>query len=247
MSRTGPLFADIGNSTIKVAHLVNERVECLSYTNHQNVPNELLSSIDLLSNVGLSITQQHEWFGNCPSVHDVLGRLPLSLAYARPKLLGQDRIAAMVGAWFYNTKTKDGKGSFAVIDLGSCVTIDIVDKEGKHLGGNIDLGVQWRIRAANTFSENLPMIAVDDNCGVVSGFLADNTQQALDYGIISGFLRQQVHNVKICFEQYGVQRVFLTGGQARWVNRFLPKQDFGEIIVDEDLVIRGLNDIFALD
>ena len=76
--------------------------------------------------------------------------------------------------------------------------------------------------------------------------LANNTLQALDFGIVSGFLRQQINHIKTCFEQYGVERVFLTGGQSSWIAKFLPKEEMREIIVDEDLVIRGLNDIFAL-
>lgn len=241
-----PLFADIGNSTIKIARLINGSVERLSYTDHQSAPTDILSSVSLLSNVGISLTKQREQFGECPSVHDMLKGLPLNLAYNYPKKLGQDRIAAMMAAWSYDISDTKKKGSFAVIDLGSCVTTDIVNSKGKHLGGNIDLGLLWRIRAAHTFSENLPLVDIEDSAKGLDGFLASNTLQALDFGIVSGFLRQQINHIKICFEQYRVERVFLTGGHASWIGRFLLKQGIGEIIVDEDLVIRGLNDIFAL-
>lgn len=241
-----PLFADIGNSTIKVARLVNGRVERLSYTDHENAPKELLSSVSLLSNVGMSIENQVAQFGDCPSIHDVLDQLPLKLTYARPKELGQDRIAAMMGAWSYNERSNQQVDAFAVIDFGSCVTTDIVSNHTVHRGGNIDLGLQWRIRAAHNFSENLPLVNVDYSAAGLTAFLANNTQQALTSGIVSGYLRQQVNTIRICFEQYGVRRVFLTGGQSPWISQFLTEEDLGEIIVDEDLVIRGLNDIFAL-
>ncbi|HAB90210.1 MAG TPA: hypothetical protein DCF84_06700 [Bacteroidetes bacterium] len=241
-----PLFADIGNSTIKIARLVNGSVERLSYTDHQSAPSDFLSSVRLLSNVGMSLTKQRERFGDCPSVHDLLKRLPLNLAYTHPKQLGQDRIAVMMAAWSYDNIKIQKRGSFAAIDFGSCVTTDIVDSKGKHMGGNIDLGLLWRLRAAHNFSENLPMVDMEDSVPDVDGFLANNTLRALDVGIVSGFLRQQINHIKICFEQYGVERVFLTGGQSSWIGRFLPKEDLREIIVDEDLVIRGLNDIFTL-
>ena len=240
-----PLFADIGNSTIKIARLVNGSIERLSYTDHQSAPTNLLSSVSLLSNVGMSLTKQREQFGDCPSVHDLLKMLPLSIAYTNSRQLGQDRIAAMMAAWYHNKKKPKSKGSFAVIDFGSCVTTDIVNSKGEHMGGNIDLGLQWRLRAAHTFSENLPMAEIGDSINSLDAFLANNTEQALDYGIVSGFLRQQTNHVKICFEQYGVECVFLTGGQSPWISRFLPKGDLREIIVDEDLVIRGLNVIFT--
>ena len=121
-----------------------------------------------------------------------------------------------------------------------------MNSKGKHLGGNIDLGLLWRLRAAHSFSENLPVVDIGNSAQDLDGFLANNTLQALDFGIVSGFLRQQINHIKTCFEQYGVERVFLTGGQSSWIAKFLPKEEMREIIVDEDLVIRGLNDIFAL-
>ena len=75
-----PLFADIGNSTIKIARLVNGSVDRLSYTDHQNAPKDLLSSVSLLSNVGMSLAEQQARFGDCASVHDLLDRLPLNLS-----------------------------------------------------------------------------------------------------------------------------------------------------------------------
>ena len=241
-----PIFADIGNSTVTIGRFINGSVERLAYTDHQNLPTNLLSSVCLLSNVGMSLTKQQEYFGACPSVHDMLERMPFRLAYSNPKQLGQDRIAAMMAGWCYNDKKNRLKRSFAVIDFGSCVTTDIVNSEGNHMGGNIDLGLLWRLRAAHNFSENLPMVDIGDSINGLDAFLANNTHQSLDYGVVSGFLRQQVNHIKICFEQYGVESVFLTGGQSSWISQFLPKEDLGEIIVDEDLVIRGLNDIFAL-
>ena len=84
-----PLFADIGNSTIKIARLVNGSVDRLSYTDHQNAPKDLLSSVSLLSNVGMSLAEQQARFGDCASVHDLLDRLPLNLAYNHPKQLAR--------------------------------------------------------------------------------------------------------------------------------------------------------------
>ena len=84
-----PLFADIGNSTIKIARLVNGSVDRLSYTDHQNAPKDLLSSVSLLSNVGMSLAEQQARFGDCASVHDLLDRLPLNSAYNHPKQLAR--------------------------------------------------------------------------------------------------------------------------------------------------------------
>ena len=73
---------------------------------------------------------------------------------------------------------------------------------------------------------------------------------AMGFGIVSGFLRQQLDNVRFCTQQYDVQYLYITGGLAQWIYSFLSKEDWiknkrQEIFVDEDLVIRGLSDIFA--
>ena len=82
------------------------------------------------------------------------------------------------------------------------------------MGGNIDPRPSLRLLAAHNFSENLPMVDIGDSINGLDAFLANNTHQSLDYGVVSGFLRQQVNHIKICFEQYGVESVFLTGGQS---------------------------------
>lgn len=51
--------------------------------------------------------------------------------YRRPDQLGVDRLLAMVAA------RAEGKGPFCVVDVGTAVTIDMVDSRGNHLGGLI--------------------------------------------------------------------------------------------------------------
>ena len=51
--------------------------------------------------------------------------------YRRPDQLGVDRLLGMVAA------RAKGKGPFCVVDVGTAVTIDLVDSGGNHLGGLI--------------------------------------------------------------------------------------------------------------
>lgn len=55
----------------------------------------------------------------------------LKNAYQNPTQMGADRWVAMLAAW------QQLHDSFCVIDAGSAITIDWVDKEGQHLGGYI--------------------------------------------------------------------------------------------------------------
>tara|TARA_B100000925_G_scaffold167975_1_gene126397 strand:+ start:237 stop:992 length:756 start_codon:yes stop_codon:yes gene_type:complete len=245
-------FADIGNTRIKIAKVVGDNVVRVFHGDHALVDKEICSSVKLLSNVGMSELQKKSLFGTCLTIHDMVGHIPLTLAYQDPMSFGQDRLAAMMGAWGALQKV-DKRGILAVLDAGSCVTIDVLDNKGCHLGGNIDIGLQWRLDAVHDYADNLPLLDFDlvkDSTVSPHSFLAANTKDALAYGIVSGFLRQQQQSLKFCIERYGVNYLYITGGLGSWINSFLAEEDWAkeggcEIFVDEDLVIRGLSDIFA--
>lgn len=56
--------------------------------------------------------------------------------YAEPGQLGVDRWAGVLGAW------SRARGSAAVVvDAGSALTIDLLDRDGQHLGGSIAPGL----------------------------------------------------------------------------------------------------------
>ena len=62
--------------------------------------------------------------------------LPLVIDYATPQTLGEDRIAAAVGAW----SLFPGEASL-VVDMGTAVTYDVVSADGHFRGGNIAPGI----------------------------------------------------------------------------------------------------------
>ena len=59
-------------------------------------------------------------------------KIPLKLNYRDKNKLGKDRIAAMVGARkLFPTK------NLLVIDIGTCITMDVLTNDGTFLGGRI--------------------------------------------------------------------------------------------------------------
>ena len=56
-------------------------------------------------------------------------------AYRQPRRMGVDRWVAMIGAW------AEFGSSVIVVDAGTAVTIDALDDDGQHLGGQIFPGV----------------------------------------------------------------------------------------------------------
>ena len=69
-------------------------------------------------------------------------QLPLEIKYRTPHTLGSDRLAAAVGAW----NEAPGR-NMVVIDAGSAITVDFIDRNGNYLGGNIAPGIKMRLRA----------------------------------------------------------------------------------------------------
>ena len=105
-------------------------------------------------------------------------KIPFTNHYKTKKTLGKDRIAAVAGG----IKLQPGK-NLMIVDIGTCMTVDFVDKEGNYWGGNISPGVNLRLRAMHQFTSSLPLI----KAGQVSNYLGLSTKEAIRNGAIWGF------------------------------------------------------------
>ena len=157
-------------------------------------------------------------------------RLPITNAYASPKTLGVDRLAAAVGAY---TK-KPGKAHL-IIDAGSCMTLDVVDHKGCFLGGNITPGMHMRIKAMNDHTDKLPLVPLLFH----NELLGQNTKMALQNGAVRGTLFEIEAFIACVRREYSGININLTGGDAD----FLAKHLKSKILADSNLVFTGLNEI----
>jgi type III pantothenate kinase len=73
-------------------------------------------------------------------------------SYAQPRRMGVDRWVAMVGAW---AETQD---SCLVVDVGTAVTLDVIDDSGLHLGGQIIPGVTSMAAALSSTTSDIPLV-----------------------------------------------------------------------------------------
>ena len=105
--------------------------------------------------------------------------LPIHNAYQSPATLGSDRIAgACAAAELFPQK------NCLIIDAGTCVTYDIVSKEGVYFGGAISLGLKMRSKALHSFTENLPKVEISQKETMVG----EDTQSSMQVGVEKGFL-----------------------------------------------------------
>lgn len=156
--------------------------------------------------------------------------LPVTNLYETPATLGNDRIAAVVGA----NAQAPGR-DILVIDSGTCITYDFVDAGGHFVGGNISPGIAMRFRALNTFTSRLPLVEA-------RGRMPDtgkDTDTAIRLGVMRGVEYEVNGYVSAYAAKYPGLLVFLTGGDAF----SFEVQSKSEIFADKFLVLKGLNRI----
>jgi type III pantothenate kinase len=72
--------------------------------------------------------------------------------YRQPRRMGVDRWVALVGAW------DEFRSASLVVDAGTAVTLDAIDQNGTHLGGQIIAGVEMMMRALSTSTSEIPAV-----------------------------------------------------------------------------------------
>ncbi len=73
-------------------------------------------------------------------------------SYRQPRRMGVDRWVAMVGAW------AEMQSSCLIVDVGTAVTIDALDDDGVHLGGQIIPGVATMAQSLSSATSDIPLV-----------------------------------------------------------------------------------------
>lgn len=148
-------------------------------------------------------------------------------AYKHPENLGVDRWLAMLGA-----KAR-GQGACCIVDAGSALTADLLQADGRHLGGYIVPGlVMQRASLLERTAIRLPGAAV------WGGFApGTSTGSAIEHGILSMTVAWLVEISAPALQSGGA--FYLTGGDAGVLSAHLGARTIPHEIV-ADLVLEGL-------
>lgn len=156
--------------------------------------------------------------------------LPITNSYQSPKTLGVDRIAGAVGAKFLN-KNKN----CLVVDLGTCITYDLIDTSGMYHGGGISPGVEMRLQAMHKFTSKLPIISAKG----YPELIGKTTKECMQSGAINGTIAE-VEGIIWRYEQFFDDlTIIFCGGRAF----FFESKIKGHIFAVPNLVLIGLNQI----
>jgi len=133
----------------------------------------------------------------------------LTSAYRRPRALGVDRWVAMIGA------RAEFRGALLIVDTGTAVTLDAVDREGMHLGGQILPGLKLM---ADALARDTSDIGVSKQtsraakCGEAE--FATTTAGAVAAGAVNALCGAVERAAKSLRAQGHRPKVILTGGDA---------------------------------
>ena len=242
------LTIDIGNTRIKWAVWEGGQLVLDGDCEHKSVftlelfescipVSEVINKICVANVAGESVVPALEQWAASRAIEDVVFLkvekecCGVTIAYSEASSYGVDRWAALLGAKSIYKK------DVCIIDIGTAVTVDFMNKEGQHHGGVIMPGLEI-MQAA--LLENTAQISIDiKDCDENPMWLASNTVDAVHSGTVQ-LLRAGLQSVcEQAIAQYGDSvAIILTGGMA---GKILPLLRSSQIIHHPNLVLQGLH------
>lgn len=233
------LIIDIGNTVAKLAVFEQgeplEVIRCCNQTldklpmlcQKYPIRRGIVSSVVTLSDTVLQ--QLAHWdFPIIRLTHET--PVPIKNLYKTPQTLGADRLAAVIGA-----NAIQPNRDLLIIDAGTCITFDFIDRHGQYHGGNISPGMEMRLKSLHAFTNKLPEVKAD---GKIPSY-GDTTETAIRAGVYHGITFEIAGYISQLQKNYPQLLVFLTGGDKFSFDTNLKSS----IFADSFLVLKGLNRI----
>lgn len=157
-------------------------------------------------------------------------------AYRQPRRLGVDRWVAMIGA------RAESKSALCIVDAGSAITIDALDRNGQHLGGQIIPGLLLMHRSLESDTSGISGVRVrSGDPGAGMALFAKGTERGVQAGALNAICGAIERSVGIMRKEGLRPKIVLTGGGAAPIM----KQLGDKVIHRPHLVLQGLAKIVA--
>jgi type III pantothenate kinase len=230
------IVIDVGNTRSKAGLFLEDRLEkIVSFVSTEELKAFLLNNFFecmLISSVGAPASEIAGWATGVEKKWILTHELPLPIQnkYATPETVGVDRIAAACGAWSLFPGC-----DCLVIDAGTCITYEIIDRQAAYWGGAISPGLEMRLRAMHKFTARLPLVTINQQVNMVG----NSTESCLQSGAWFGAISEIEGMIEKYRQKYPELKVILCGGDAPlFENQLKPT-----IFAAPDLVLMGLNRI----
>jgi len=215
------IVVDIGNSRIKWGCCTAGSLGDLASLGHGDIAaweeqvnrwQVRAQAVWVLSGVNPPASEQlKDWIlrrGDTVRVLNEARLLPLVVRLEEPDKTGIDRLLNAVAA---NARRTPGVPA-AIVDAGSAVTVDYLDKDGAYCGGAIFPGVRLMMHALNDYTALLPLVDVKPPIPPLPGNTTIAAMQAGVYWAVTGGIQAILHHLgKIGGPPL---QVILTGGDA---------------------------------
>ena len=148
-----------------------------------------------------------------------------------PSQVGSDRIVIAVAA------LAEYQPPMILMDLGTATTIEVVEPGNMYLGGVIFPGVKISLDALTSRAAQLPGISLDKPKNIIGRNTVDCMRSGMMYGT-AAMIDGIVERIE---EELGHKSTLIaTGGLAQFITPLCKR----EIILERDLLLKGLNIIY---
>ena len=161
-------------------------------------------------------------------------QLPFVNLYKSGGTLGNDRIVLVAAASKIYPKS-----NVLVIDMGTCITYDFIDKKNIYQGGAISPGFVMRYKALNHFTANLPIV----DYKTPENPQGKNTNDCIQAGVYFAILDEITARIEYYKKNYDSLTVILTGGDANKLPRTLKNS----IFANSNFIADGLLHLLKLN
>jgi len=237
------LVIDIGNSRTKLAIFQGkqllriDKVEKIDLTVLSNYLEDFQIRHSIISSVKEDVSVFEDFLKEKTNYVRFSALLPNGIInnYKSPATLGLDRLAGILGA-----KSLFPNQNCMVIDAGTCITYDAIDKHGIYEGGSISPGLTMRLKALREFTGRLPEIALSD----YAEWQGYDTESAMLSGVVNGTYAEIKGFIELYNSKYANLEVVLCGGDAIFFDYRLKNSIFANALKTvPDLVLIGLNEV----
>ena len=227
------LVIDIGNTLVKYAVFKNNEVFIIKKSDDFDgrLVDKLLKNNDIQKIIVSSVREKVTINSEIHTVYlSEKTNVPITLKYKTPNTLGKDRLAGVVAAAvLYPNK------NVLVIDAGSCITMDYIDKNKVYFGGRISPGIEMRYNSLKKFTKNLPKLTINTSFNLIG----NDTNSSIVSGVQSGILAEVETIITDLRKENESLFVVVTGGDTIFFENTLKNS----IFADPFLVLKGLNEI----
>ena len=145
-------------------------------------------------------------------------KLPFTLTSKEKSKIGADRLA-LVAAAFAERPHQNS----LVIDIGTCITYDILTADDRHLGGPISPGMQLRFKAMHEHTALLPLCEPTRD---EPKLICDDTVECLQSGVQLGVFYEIKEFIKLYSLKFNDLNVYITGGDNIFLQNTLKNCNF---------------------